>query len=95
MVISGVQAKAWGPLEVVVSNAWGDHGVTVWEVIPSYTYDCMRDAPRCLTLSCSITSVFRCWEASNDRRDGTLRIYLTVSFVVSASSHVGVDVGGG
>ena len=24
-VISGVQAEAWGPLDMVFSSAWGDH----------------------------------------------------------------------
>ena len=28
--ISGVQAEAWGPLEMAVSKASGDHGGPVW-----------------------------------------------------------------
>ena len=26
VVISVVQAEVWGPLEMAVSSAWGDHG---------------------------------------------------------------------
>ena len=29
-VISGVQAEAWGPLDMAVSEASGDHGGPVW-----------------------------------------------------------------
>ena len=44
MIISGVQAEAWGTLEMAVSSALGDHGGPVWAGIPSSTYDCMKAA---------------------------------------------------
>ena len=35
VVISGLQSKAWGPLEMAVSSAWGYHGGLVWVGMPS------------------------------------------------------------
>ena len=77
-----------------VSSAWGDHKGPVWAVITYSTYDCMRAAAGCLTLSASLTSVFRCLEAKNDRRDGALSIYLAVALAVAARSSIGVATGG-
>ena len=93
--ISGVQAEAWSPLDMAVFSAWGDRGGPVWAGISSSTYNCMRDAAICLTLFDRILSVFCCLEASNNRRDGALRIYLAVALAVAARSSVGVATGGG
>ena len=95
VVISEVQAEAGGPLEMAVSISWGDHGGLVWEGIPSSTYDCIRDADGCLTPSSMLTSVFRCLEASNNRRDGALKLFLVVALAIAARSSVGVAAGGG
>ena len=95
LVISGVQAEAWGILEMAVSSALGDHGGLVWAGIPSSTYDYMRAVDGCLTPYGRLTSVFHCLEARNNRRDDALRISLAVALTVAARSAAGVDVGGG
>ena len=95
VVIFGVQAKAWGPLEMVVSSDWGNHRGPMWDIIPSSAYDCMRATYGFLTPSGKLPSIFRCLEARNDRRGGALRISLAVALSVSARSSVGVAAGGG
>ena len=78
-----------------VPSAWGDHGGLVCAGISSSTYDYMRSTAGCLTPSDSITSVFHCLEARNNRRYVLISISLAVSLAVAARSSVGVAAGGG
>ena len=66
VVISGLQAQVWDPLDMAVSSAWGDHRGPVWAGIPSSTYDCMRAEAGCLTRFNRLTIAFCCLEARND-----------------------------
>ena len=50
-VISGVQAEAWGPLEMAVSKASGYHGGPVWAGMPFSTNFCRRSTPGCFAPS--------------------------------------------
>ena len=95
LVISGVQAEEWAPLEMVVYSAWGDHGGPVWAGITSSSYDHMRSSAGCLIPSGRLHSVFRCLEARNNIRDGALRIYLAVALAVAAKPSAGVSACGG
>ena len=57
VVISGVQAEAWGSLQMVVSSTWGDHRGPVWAVIPFSIYNYKRYVDGCLTPSGRLSSV--------------------------------------
>ena len=94
-VISGVQAEAWGPLDMAVSEASGDHGGPVWAGMPSSTYVFRRHTAGCFTPSGRPPSVFLYLLARNDMREGASRISLAVALAVAARSSVGESMGGG
>ena len=94
-VISGLQSEAWGPLEMAVSKASGDHGGPVWAGVPSSTYVWRRAATGCFTLLGRPTSVLLCLLVRNNKREGALRISLAVALAVADRSSVSESTGGG